>query len=252
MHNDLILIKFISILLIFAVAFVAGLYPFFKKWRRGIADLPIGQALASGVFLGAGLIHMLGDASADFSALHVEYPLAFLIAGTTFLAFLALEHLGREYYEHDGAHANSFAIIAFVMLSIHSLFAGAALGLGEHISVVIVLLLAILAHKWAASFALATQITQSHLGKKMGVLFFLIFTVMTPLGIVFGSIVSSTLNHHSLIEPIFSSIAAGTFLYLGTLHGLSRSFMVEKCCNLKNFSYVIIGFAIMAIVAIWT
>ena len=75
---------------------------------------------------------------------------------------------------------------------------------------------------------------------------------MTPLGIYFGDVISTSLAEHTLIQPIFSSIAAGTFLYLGTLHGLSRSFMIEKCCNLKNFTYVIIGFSLMAVVAIWT
>lgn len=246
------IVKTVSILLIFITAVGAGLYPFFIKWRKGITNFPVGQALASGVFLGAGLIHMLGDASASFIALKIEYPFAFLIAGSTFLVFLAIEHIGRELYAHKGANANSFAIIAFIMLSTHSLFAGAALGLSTHLAVVLVLLLAILAHKWAASFALATQISQSHFNKRTGYILFFIFTVMTPLGIYFGDVISTSLAEHTLIQPIFSSIAAGTFLYLGTLHGLSRSFMIEKCCNLKNFTYVIIGFSLMAVVAIWT
>lgn len=252
MLNELVIIKIVSVLLIFATAAIAGTYPFFKRWRSGITDLPIGQALASGVFLGAGLIHMLGDSSADFIALHYDYPMPFLIAGSTFLFFLALEHIGREVHEHRGVHANSFALIAFVMFSIHSLFAGAALGLSTHLSVVFVLLAAIIAHKWAASFALATQIAQSHLTNRIGIMLFCTFTTMTPLGIYLGNLVSTALDHYTLIEPIFNAIAAGTFIYLGTLHGLSRSFMIEKCCNLKNFIYVIVGFAIMAIVAIWT
>lgn len=252
MSIELLFIKIISIVLIFITAVAAGIYPFFKKWRSGVSDFPMGQALASGVFLGAGLIHMLGDSSANFAALHTDYPFAFLIAGVTFLVFLALEHIGREFYEHKGANANSFAVIAFVMLSIHSLFAGAALGLSDNLAVVLVLLLAILAHKWAASFALATQIAKSHLGKKAGLIMFTIFSVMTPLGIYMGDLVSTTLSNHAFIEPIFNAIAAGTFLYLGTLHGLARSFMIDKCCNLKNFMYVIVGFALMAVVAIWT
>ncbi len=252
MLNELVIIKVVSILLIFMTAAIAGVYPFFKRWRSGITDLPIGQALASGVFLGAGLIHMLGDSSADFIALHYDYPMPFLIAGATFLFFLALEHVGREFYEHQGASASGFALVAFMMLSIHSLFAGAALGLSTHLSVVLVLLAAIIAHKWAASFALATQIAKSDLAKRTGIILFCVFTIMTPLGIYLGNLISSTLDHYALIEPIFNAIAAGTFLYLGTLHGLARSFMIEKCCNLKNFTYVIAGFTIMAIVAIWT
>jgi zinc transporter ZupT len=251
MITELTIVKVLSVALVFITAVFSGVYPFIKKWRSGISSFPAGQALASGVFLGAGLIHMLGDASSDFTALHYNYPIAFLIAGCTYLVFLALEHIGQELFKQKNQQTNGFAIIAFLMLSIHSLFAGAALGLSVNLSVVLVLLLAIMAHKWAASFALATQLNQSRLNKKTALALFVTFTVMTPLGIYFGDIISTTLNKDSLVEPVFNAIAAGTFIYLGTLHGLSRSFMVDKCCNLKNFSYVIVGFSIMAIVAIW-
>ena len=79
-----------------------------------------------------------------------------------------------------------------------------------------------------------------------------IFCISTPIGILFGTYLTQLISPNSLLEPIFNSIAAGTFIYLGTLHGLSRSFMVKKCCNLKNFSFVVLGFTIMAVVAIWT
>lgn len=249
---ELTFLKIISIVLVLITALFAGAYPFVKKWRKGLIDFPLGQALASGVFLGAGLIHMLGDSASQFEQLHVDYPVAFLLAGVTFLIFLFLEHWGREIYEHEGTHSKSFAMIAMVMLSIHSLLAGAALGLGENSSIVLILLLAILAHKWAASFALAVQINKSSLNHKLGLMLFLIFAVMTPLGILLGTIISSTLDKNIYLEPVFNALAAGTFLYLGTLHGLSRSFMIEKCCNLKNFTFVVIGFSVMAVVAIWT
>ena len=250
--HQLTLLKIISIALVLITALFAGAYPFVKKWRQGLIDFPLGQALASGVFLGAGLIHMLGDSANQFEQLHIRYPLAFLLAGVTFLIFLFLEHWGREINEHAGNKSKSFVMIAMLMLSIHSVLAGAALGLGENSSVVFILLLAILAHKWAASFALAVQINQSTLNHKLGLILFLIFCLMTPFGILMGTVISSSLDKNVYLEPVFNALAAGTFLYLGTLHGLSRSFMIEKCCNLKNFTFVVIGFSVMAVVAIWT
>ena len=62
-------------------------------------------------FLGAGLLHMLADASSDFYAANIHYPLSFLLAGGTFLILLLLEHIGREIYEHHGTN-NAFAILA--------------------------------------------------------------------------------------------------------------------------------------------
>ena len=252
MFSDLSTLKLACIILVFAIAVLAGAYPFFIKQQGKIRDFATGQALASGVFLGSSLMHMLADANSDFVALHYTYPIAYAIAGGIVLLFLALEHIGQEMSAHDHADTKGFAVVATVMLSIHSLLAGAALGLSGHISVIVTLLLAILAHKWAASFALATQINRSHLNTKMGLSLFTVFAIMTPLGIFGGEIISTTLSSHSLIQPIFNAIAAGTFLYLGTLHGLSRSFMINRCCSLKNFVFVIIGFTLMAIVAIWT
>jgi zinc transporter ZupT len=245
-------IKIISLLLILSITLVAGFYPFFKKLKTKQSHaFPIGESLAAGVFLGAGLIHMLGDAAQDFDHLHFDYPIAFLLAGTTFLLLLLLEHIGREMYKKRGA-SNGFAILATLMLSIHSFLAGAALGLSGSFSVVILILLAILAHKWAASFALSVQINKSQLNFKAGAALFAIFSLMVPLGILCGASATHALANYPLIAPIFSSLAAGTFLYLGTLHGLERAVLVKKCCNLKQYSFVMLGFIIMAVVAIWT
>ena len=78
---------------------------------------------------------------------------------------------------------------------------------------------------------------------------FLIFAAMTPLGIFIGWYFGRGVETNSLIDPILIAVSAGTFLYLGTLHGLERCVMVERCCNLRDFSFVIIGFLLMASVA---
>lgn len=245
-------LKFIIALVIFTVAIAAAWIPFRQRTKTSQLDFPIGEALACGVFLGAGLIHMLGDASQDFSNSGFSYPFSYLIAGAVFLGLLWLEHLGREVYEHQGAESPSFAILALTMLSLHSFFAGAALGLAHSASVMTVIFIAIIAHKWAAGFALAVQLNKSSLAQSHRIRGFMIFAIMTPLGIFFGDLVSHYTSQMPLMMPIFSSIAAGTFIYLGTLHGLSRAVMVEKCCNLKHYSFVILGFVLMAVVAIWT
>lgn len=246
-------VKLLSALVILIIAILAGAYPFMKriKTEKGF-DFPIGEALASGVFLGAGLLHMLSDAAIGFGELGCEYPFAFLIAGMMFLFLLWLEHLGRDYYEHQGNHGTAFAVLAIIMLSIHSLLEGAALGLSDHLTLLIMIFVAILAHKWAASFSLAVQINKSSFPAKLGILGFLIFAFMSPLGVILGSSLTASVEHFPLLVPIFTALAAGTFLYLGTLHGLARAVMVNKCCNLKHFTFVLIGFAIMAIVAMWT
>lgn len=246
-------IKIISLILVIIVTLIAGAYPFFKKAvTKSGHEFPIGESLAAGVFLGAGLMHMLGDSAQFFDQQGFDYPFAFLIAGAVFLLFLLLEHVGREVYQKKGSDSSLFAILAMIMLSIHSFFTGAALGLSGSLSTVIVILLAILAHKWAASFALAVHLNKSTLRLKTGILLFLVFAVMVPLGILSGTAVSTVLDNCPYIEPVFAAIAAGTFLYLGTLHGLENAVLIKQCCNLNRYYFVITGFIIMAIVAIWT
>lgn len=241
--------KISSLICILLLTLVAGSYPFIKRFRTAKhLELPAAEALAAGVFLGAGLLHMLSEASHEFSAHGYDYPLAMLLAGAMFLFLLWIEHLGQELHRGNGA---TFAILAAVMLSIHALFAGAALGLSGSFSILLVILIAILAHKWATSFALAMQISKSTVNFKFGLVIFGIYALMAPIGIIFGSISSHNFVHYPLLEPIFASLAAGTFIYLGTLHGLGHAVMVKKCCDLKHFSFVVLGFGLMAVVAIW-
>lgn len=253
MHGSIWFWQVLSLLLILLVTLGAGAYPFMR--REHILqhnNFQTAEALAAGVFLGAGLIHMLADSAADFAEQGYGYPWSFLLCGGIFLLLLFLEHVGREIYAHSaGERSPLFAVLAMIMLSVHSFLAGAAMGLSHDLSIVIVILFAILAHKWAASFSLSIHLIKSRLTTRTALCLFLIFAAMVPLGVSFGHVVSHDLDAYPLLTPIFMALAAGTFLYLGTLHGLSRAVMVKQCCDLRHFFYVVAGFILMAAVAVW-
>ncbi len=239
---------------ILALTVFAGIFPLRKhaKSAEHPFDFRSGESLACGIFLGAGLLHMLGEASDLFNKHGFHYPVAFLLCGSVFLLFLWLEHLGKECYQHRSQHQNYFAVVAVFMMSIHSLLAGSALGLSDDTSVSAIIFLAIISHKLAESFAIAVQLMKSGFSAKVSVVYFAIYALMTPLGIAFGYLMIQ--NHHefhSLLIPIFMALASGTFLYLGTLHGLEKCVLVKQCCNLKYFSFVILGFVIMAVMAVF-
>ncbi len=237
-------------LIITVITLLAGWYPFKKRASlAGHLDFPIGETLATGVFLGAALLHMLPEANALFRHMGYHYPYAFITSGAVFLFFLWFEHLGKELYHHQETNHPAFAILAWTMLSIHSLMLGAALGLNHNGPMIVMLFLAIIVHKWAESFAIAVQLTKSTLARTHSILFFLSFACMTPFGIFLGWSTGKNFMTNSLFDPILIAASAGTFLYLGTLHGLERCVMVQRCCNLRDFSYVIIGFLLMASVA---
>ncbi len=253
MNHSLWFWQILSLVVILVVTLGAGVYPFFRRTRMGLkADFQTGEAIAAGVFLGAGLIHMLADSATEFAKYHVGYPVPFLLCGGIFLLLLFFEHIGRELYSHaSGDRSPLFAVLAMVMLSVHSFLESVALGSSQSVGLMIVILFAILVHKWIASFSLSIHLVKSKLSTRLSASLFLIFALMIPLGILFGGYVSNDLSAYPLVTPAFMALAAGTFLYLGTLHGLSRAVMVKQCCDLRHFFYVVAGFALMAVVAIW-
>lgn len=237
--------------LILVVILAAGWYPFKKRLKdNNIHELVIGETLATGIFLGTALMHMLPEATSQFQLMGYEYPYAYMLTGAVFLLFLWFEHLATLLYKYRIGKSSAFALVAWAMLSIHSLISGTALGLTQQYSIIIILFIAIIAHKWAESFGIAVQLNKSTLPTKVAILCFIAFALMTPIGIFIGWYFTINLESNTLWNPIMTAASAGTFLYLGTLHGLEKCVMVERCCNLRDFSYVICGFIFMTIIAI--
>lgn len=238
-------------LFILLLTLAAGIYPFIRRIILQHAfNFSAAEALAGGVFFGAGLLHMLGDATNHFITLGFVYPWPLLIAGGMFLCLFSLEQMSQHSLNVK-PNSQWFILIVIGMISLHSLFEGTALGLTNHIRFTIVLACAIMAHKWAASFALAVRINKTQLSLTKGLIYFLIFACMTPIGILLGNWISHQLQHHKLIEPICEALAAGTFLYLGSIHVLDRTVMIDKNNQRNHLKYVFLGFSVMAIVAVW-
>ena len=242
-------LKYLEILFgfaLFLVILISGWIPFYKKNKQNHHHESFNETIATGIFLGAALMHILPESHELFVQQNVVYPYSYLIAGLTFLFFLWLEHLGKELY-HNKITQHAFIGVAWIMLSAHSFIEGSALGLSQDISLLVMLFLAIISHKWAEGFAMAVQLNKSEQSTQTNYILFLFYALMTPFGILLGY----HFNHETLnlYSPISMAISAGTFLYFGTLHGLERCVMVQRCCNLKHFSFVILGFLFMAVVA---
>lgn len=254
----LALLKIVLAFIIFLVAVIGGIWPFWRKAHALVGaklvefEYPVGESLASGIFFGAGLLHMLPEAARDFASAGYSYPFPFLIAGASFLLLLLLEHISGA-LQHRSQHLlSSIALLTAAMLSIHSLLEGTAVGVATNLATTIIIFIAIIAHKGAASFALAINLNRSPLSLVTRILVFSFFAIMTPIGIFGGDWLVTTSQHSVLLTPIFSSLAAGTFLYIGTLHGLQRASLIRHCCNMREFVFMLLGFSTMAVVAVWT
>ncbi len=300
-NTNLIAIQSVFGVTIFVVAIVSGLIPFLNHNKPKIFSsifFRVGEALAAGVFLGAGLLHLIPDAQESFSNFPVfltnssAYPIVLFIAGISFLLFLGIEHVfsylnmkkntvhitgsgiknlngininiknpkhNEDTCEKQEEHAKNNTVIAIsaaLALSLHSFFAGTALGstsiVDGGVGSLVTIFVAIIAHKWAASFSLSITLNKSGLKRWQGIILFIIFSLMTPLGVMAGTVLNLSSVASGVAPAILLSISAGTFLYLGTLHGLEKSILAKECCDWKIFLFVILGFVIMAIIAIFT
>lgn len=244
--------KFLAAAIIFVVAMVGGFFPLLLKTTdREKRWLLYGESFAGGVFLGAGLIHLLPDAAASFT--NYKYPFAFLICAISILFLRFTEEGATKLFKHKHAsHQICLACLLTVILSVHSIFEGTALGIETAFASFLVILTAILAHKGAAAFALGISLRKSEMPRKILSLLVITFSLMTPIGILLGAFIIAMFhsNQGAITVGVFEAIAAGTFIYIAAFHSIHMN-GDEEVSPLHRLCYFAVGFIVMAAIAVW-
>ncbi len=249
--------QWVSLVCILGVVFAGGYVPLFRQEQaRRAGGFPLGQAFTAGVFLALSMTIML---PAGFDLLgrafpDAIYPIASLIALVTFLILLALEHL-TTHIEKAGTATEAelssplIPIIMTVMIAIPSFFLGAALGVSDTPAAILIFI-AILVHKGSAGFALALKMVRSTLSRSQTFAIFSLFAFATPLGIIVGEEIHQYLAGHLMfvVKGTIHSLAAGTFLYMGALHEMRHTPLIEDCGSKRGFALMLAGFVLTALV----
>ena len=121
-------------------------------------------------------------------------------------------------------------------LGFHGIFEGLALGIEDRKNEILFLLLAISAHKWAASLSLGISFIKAKTSKKIYIIMTMIFAIIGPIGILLGIILSKTAN--DLVEGILMGISVGTFIYVACSDILVEEFENRKNRFLKFFLFI--------------
>ncbi|MEK9661902.1 MAG: ZIP family metal transporter, partial [Alphaproteobacteria bacterium] len=230
-----------------------------EKHSADSTAVHIANAFAGGVFLGAGLLHLMADSEAAFRAAmpHVDFPVVTLLAGLEFLGILLLDKVcfGKNHHDADAfsGHGSVYPFVLMVALSLHSVITGIAFGLEDHAIVATAILIAVLAHKSTAAMAIAVSFGRANLtsARRQALLF--VFYWTTPLGVVIGTTIGGAQEgpDEVLTEAVFDGLAGGTFLYVAIINILSEEFSAaSRRANL--FSSTVVGFLMMAALAIWS
>ncbi|NQX89489.1 MAG: ZIP family metal transporter [Halioglobus sp.] len=275
-------LKLLLLALILFSGWLGGLIPLYGARARSPRFLSLGNAFAAGIFLGIGLIHMLGDASETWrTSLATPYPMALLLAGTAFLFLLWFEHVALQGHLHHAVHApggviadfdhaeHSLAAVAekhppqsspyrlypyalIVALSIHSFIAGITMGAQTSLSSVLLIFLAIAAHKSTAGFALGVSLARNGIPRRRSLRLIGLFALMTPCGIVVGLAITSALDGRAqtLFQALFLSLAAGTFIYIAAFDILRDEFF-QPGPHATKWILTAVGYALMGLLAVW-
>ena len=279
---SLLELKIIAALAILAVGIVGGIIPLLAaRHATSRRFLSLGNALAGGIFLGAGFIHLLPEAGEALEGV-VDYPLAPLLAAVGVVALLLIDRVlfetghGMDADEGTGARQPIYPLVLLVVLSIHSVIAGIALGIEPEVAASLLVMIAILSHKGSAAFALMVSVQAAGADRRRLRRVLTIFVVMTPLGIMLGTLASGVFEGNTalLVEGSFNALAAGTFIYVAILdvidaemtrtddriaHFVRSSLLGEEDVpmpeedtdRIAKFVLIFVGLISMAVLALW-
>lgn len=278
----LLAFKFLAAFAILAVAIGGGSIPILatrQRWSERF--LSLGNAMAGGIFLGAGFLHLLPESDEALQELF-EYRLAPLLAVAGVCILLFIDRVVFDAIRpHEAARAEQktrpiHTHVLLIVLSIHSVIAGIALGLEGEVAASVLVMLAILFHKGSAAFALVVSVLASGSSAKQARPVLAAFSLMTPIGIALGAGATSLMEGAAatLVAGCFNALAAGTFIYVGILDVIheemssfddrlahfTRSVLIgdddvpmpaEDRDRILKFALVVVGLASMAVLGLW-
>eukprot|EP01104_Vermistella_antarctica_P009941 TRINITY_DN2619_c0_g1_i1.p1 TRINITY_DN2619_c0_g1~~TRINITY_DN2619_c0_g1_i1.p1 ORF type:complete len:466 (+),score=66.94 TRINITY_DN2619_c0_g1_i1:196-1593(+) len=135
------------------------------------------------------------------------------------------KHLREEQDHHQHHHIQldpnrpMVPYVLAVVLSIHSIFGGLALGIQPNLDNFLVLFLALLLHKTFEAFAFGTSFVKQNAPFRRWIGILIVYSLATPIGIAIGAIALRSLNGDSLLwtEMVVNGLSSGTFIYVGVV-----------------------------------
>eukprot|EP01062_Namystynia_karyoxenos_P033274 TRINITY_DN24492_c0_g1_i1.p3 TRINITY_DN24492_c0_g1~~TRINITY_DN24492_c0_g1_i1.p3 ORF type:complete len:168 (+),score=64.77 TRINITY_DN24492_c0_g1_i1:113-616(+) len=149
--------------------------------------------------------------------------------------------------QKQGGEAALAPLVLTLVLSVHSVVAGMALGVQTEASKALLVLLAIVAHKWVEAFSLGVSIVRAQLplpamGRLVGA-----FACSSPLGVALGWGLRQATEGAAArtVTAVLDAAASGTFIYIAVVDTLQEEFSSGGRDGQRKFLAVIAGFAMM-------
>jgi zinc transporter 1/2/3 len=141
---------------------------------------------------------------------------------------------------------NISAFLLLLALSIHSFFEGIALGILNAENEIFYMLLVIAFHKWVEAISIGINLSKSIMNKELLFLLIILFSITTPLGIIFGILLEQT---GKMMEAIFLAFSAGTFLYISASEVIVEEFSLSRN-KFQKFIGFVLGIVLIALITL--
>lgn len=158
-------------------------------------------------------------------------------------------HGQEEDHEHmDLAGKSNFnAIVIVIALSLHGIFEGLALGTQLTTRLFGMVEIAVAAHLPLGAFALGVGLVKASLAKKWKIILLSAFSCMCPIGIAAGMILTHLTDLNlGVLNGVCSSIAAGTFIFIGVVEILPKEMSHGSPDKQGKILCLLFGFTFMA------
>jgi len=285
-HDGLLLpvwLKLIGGLSCLILSIIAALFSRITFFARHPDALSFANIAGGGVILAVAFVHLIPEATEGFSELDLEYPLAFTLIFVGYVLLLLLE---KVIFHHGHAHdlvkinhskmpsdkthllvedeeddvdidtqkKNTFItpLALTIALSLHSLFEGIVFGVQSNHSSTLSVMIALICHKPIEILFVCFVMVKEKVSIRIFVLLTLVVAISTPLGIGIGVAITNT-EAPDYLFAIFTSLAAGTFIYIGTTEIIAEEFQAARKAVVrwqKIFS-LFLGIAVILILKIW-
>ena len=242
--------QYLAAIIAFYCVYLFGLKA--RRYHSGahFQALACAEYFSHGVFLGIALLHLLPEAYTDlqpFLGARTLTILIFLVLSV--LLFMLICEKGITYLisikETNSHHWLAYWIL--ILLCLHALIEGCALGLSDNYTHFLALAIAILIHKGAEGFALTTVLGRYHFAPKTQKHLLILLALATPLGIILSGNLTFVLQHQhfDLVEGYFNAIATGTFLYIAICHALTGCDHAGHASAYKRWLYYALGISLI-------
>lgn len=225
-------------LLLIASVLIGGVVVITFKPKQYAVGLLL--AFSGAYLLSITILHLLPEIySHEDGTLHDNHQIGiFILIGILIQSLLEFFSKGAEHgHIHLPSQSTRFPWLLFISLSLHALTEGIPIGYEDHSK----LLSAIVIHKIPISIVLATFLSQSNLKSKYVYLFVILFSLMSPIGVLASeSFTAFSLYHHEI-----TAISIGIFLHISTVILFESS--KDHKFNYSKFIVIILGMILASI-----